>query len=208
METVRVRAGEPLALVAHLERLRASLALLYGQALPADLGERARGAAAEQDDARLRIHATPSAEGMRFAFETAPLPDLTGEPVELFPVVLPGGLGAHKWRDRRLLDALSARVSPAVPLLLDSDGSVLEAAWGNVWVRDGDEQRTPPADGRLLPGIARARRLAELRAAGVGAAEAPLTLAELARGAVYLTSSLRDPTPAYLDETVRERSES
>ncbi|CAA9478054.1 MAG: Para-aminobenzoate synthase, aminase component [uncultured Solirubrobacteraceae bacterium] len=208
METARVRAGEPVALADHLERLRASVERLYGQPLPADLEERARAAAALSQDARLRIHAAPSPAGMRFSCETAPLPRASGEPVELFPVVLPGGLGAHKWRDRRLLDALSERVAPAVPLLLDSDGSVLEAAWGNVWIRDGAEHRTPPADGRLLPGIARSRRLAELRAAGATVAEAPLTLTDLARGAAYLTSSLREPTPACLPEAVRRSIES
>ena len=32
------------------------------------------------------------------------------EPAMLAPAVLPGGLGAHKWRDRRLLDELAERI--------------------------------------------------------------------------------------------------
>ena len=49
----------------------------------------------------------------------------------------------------------------------------------------------------------RRRKLAELRAAGVRATEAPLTLTDLECGGVYLTSSLREPTPAYVAEGVR-----
>ncbi len=41
------------------------------------------------------------------------------------------------------------------PLLVDADGTVLEAAWGNVWVLEGDALLTPPADGRILPGVTR-----------------------------------------------------
>ena len=202
METILVRAGEPVGLSAHLARLRASVEFLYGATLPADLPDRARGAARGHHDVRLRLVATPTSTGVRVACETAPLTDAV-DAVSLSPVVLPGGLGAHKWRDRRLLEALARRTAPAVPLLLDSDGSVLEAAWANVWVQDGGGHRTPPADGRLLPGVARARRLAQLRAAGVAVREVCLSLADLEAGDVYLTSSLRAPTPAALAATVR-----
>jgi para-aminobenzoate synthetase/4-amino-4-deoxychorismate lyase len=106
------------------------------------------------------------------------------EDVVLAPVVLPGGLGAHKWADRRLPDALG----PA--LLLDADGAVLEATWASVATGDG---RTPPADGRLLPGTTRARALASglLR-------EAPLVLEDLVAGLVLL-SAVRGPHVARLD---------
>ena len=33
---------------------------------------------------------------------------------------------------------------------------MLEAAWGNVWLLEGDRLITPPADGRILPGVTRA----------------------------------------------------
>ena len=198
METVLVRGGRPVALDEHLERLGASVERLYGRALPGDLGERARAAAAGGGDLRLRILAAPAAGGLQIVCETAALPAASDGRVELHPVVLPGGLGAHKWRDRRLLEALSARTAPAVPVLLDSDGSVLEAAWGNVWVDDGGSHRTPPADGRLLPGIARSRRLRDLRAAGVAVEEAHVSVEDLARGRPYLTSALRAPTPAVI----------
>ena len=73
-------------------------------------------------------------------------------PLVLEPFALPGGLGAHKWRDRRLLEALAALRPGAVPLLVDTDGLVLEAAYANVWIVEGDALITPPADGRMLPG--------------------------------------------------------
>src|SRR4029453_14878172 len=59
------------------------------------------------------------------------------DPVTLSPAILPGGLGAHKWRDRRLLDELAQRVG-AVPLIVDLDGDVLEAAASNLFVVEGN----------------------------------------------------------------------
>jgi para-aminobenzoate synthetase / 4-amino-4-deoxychorismate lyase len=107
--------------------------------------------------------------------------------VALAPVSLPGGLGAHKWRDRRLLDRL-ADEHGAVPLIVDLDGDVLEAAHANVWIVEGGTLVTPPLDGRLLPGTARARLL---RSAAGAAREGRLTLERLRRAdALLLTSSL------------------
>jgi para-aminobenzoate synthetase/4-amino-4-deoxychorismate lyase len=110
----------------------------------------------------------------------------TATEVALEPRALAGGLGAHKWLDR-----------PQDPawLAVDLDGAVLESAWANVWIeaRDG-ALLTPPADGRILPGITRARLLAHPQAR-----EAPLTLADLRRArAILLTSSVRLVTPAGL----------
>ena len=78
--------------------------------------------------------------------------------------MLPGGLGRHKWRDRRLLQALAAHSPGTVPLLLDTDGQVLEAAHANVWLVVGQALITPPADGRILPGVSRTALLARPRA--------------------------------------------
>ena len=66
---------------------------------------------------------------------------------------MPGGLGAHKWADRRLLEAAEAEGS--VPLVVDDDGCVLEASRANVFIVEDGRIYTPPADGRILPGVTR-----------------------------------------------------
>jgi para-aminobenzoate synthetase/4-amino-4-deoxychorismate lyase len=79
---------------------------------------------------------------------------------------------------------------------------VLEAAWANVWIEDGDGALlTPPADGRILPGVTRASLLAL-----PAAREAALTLADLGRArAILLTSSVRLVTPAGLRDSPTAR---
>jgi para-aminobenzoate synthetase/4-amino-4-deoxychorismate lyase len=117
-----------------------------------------------------------------------PAPPPTAELVVLTPFSLAGGLGGHKWRDRRLLDALAAEAPGTVPLLVDTDGLVLEAAYANVWILEGRAMMTPPADGRILPGVTRARLL---RTNAV-ATEQPISLARLkCAEAIFLTSSIR-----------------
>jgi para-aminobenzoate synthetase / 4-amino-4-deoxychorismate lyase len=124
--------------------------------------------------------------------DTSPLAtEPAPEPVVLSPVVLPGGLGAHKWRDRRLLDELAERVD-AVPLIVDLEGDVLEAAYANVFIVEGTHLVTPPLDGRQLPGTVRARVLALHPAR-----EERLTLDRLAAAdELLLASSIRGIHPA------------
>jgi para-aminobenzoate synthetase/4-amino-4-deoxychorismate lyase len=111
------------------------------------------------------------------------------------PFLLPGGLGAHKWRDRRLLEALAARRPGTVPLLIDTDGLVLEAAYANVWIVEGATLITPPADGRILPGVTRADLLATEAAARME----PIELERLVSAdAIFLTSSIALRHPARL----------
>jgi para-aminobenzoate synthetase / 4-amino-4-deoxychorismate lyase len=155
-ETILVRGGLPIDLRAHLARLERSVDALYGTALPADLETRIRATAAASPLQRLRVMAMGSSVEVE-AEALAAEPAL--DPVVLAPAVLPGGLGAHKWRDRRLLDELAWRVD-AVPLIVDLDGDVLEAAYANVFVVEGTHLVTAPLDGRQLPGTVRARVLA------------------------------------------------
>lgn len=99
------------------------------------------------------------------------------------PFVLPGGLGRHKWADRRLLDALTEAADGALPLLIDSDGAVLESTWANVLIERRGRLISPPDDGRALPGIGRGRLHYD---------EEPVDLDRLlAADAVVLTSALR-----------------
>ncbi len=213
-ETLAVRAGAPVALAAHLDRLSGSVGELYGLELPATLAgevrDRAR-AATPGGPHRLRIDAVPGAGG-RLAIELTlrPASPTTDAPVTLVPWTLPGGLGPHKWRDRRLLEALT-EAGDGLPLLVDADGAVLEAAMSNVWLLEGDTLVTPPADGRLLPGVTRARLLEAHPRARVE----PVDLERLAAAdAVVLTSSIalvratdagRDVPDPTLVHALRER---
>jgi para-aminobenzoate synthetase/4-amino-4-deoxychorismate lyase len=176
LETIRVEDGRALFLDQHLARLRASVRELYRL----ELGDVALPELPAEPQ-RLRVVATP--DGAVEATLAA-----LGEPnLRLVPWTIPGGLGAHKWADRRAIDQATERFG-ATPLIVDEDGSVLEASWANVWAREGTRLVTPPADGRLLPGTARARLLqSELETA-----EETLTLARLeAADVIVLTSALR-----------------
>jgi para-aminobenzoate synthetase / 4-amino-4-deoxychorismate lyase len=174
-ETIRVEGGRALFLDEHLARLRASVRELYG----ADFELRLPDLPA--DPHRLRILVLPSGAA---TVELA----LLGEPrLRLAPWTVPGGLGAHKWADRRAIDEATEHLD-ATPLIVDEDGSVLEASWANVWAREGARLVTPPADGRLLPGTARARLLRS----ATDTDEEPLTIERLRKAdVIVLTSALR-----------------
>ncbi len=196
-ETLRVRDGVAQAAAAHLQRLARSVGALYGLPLPVELEAQLRArATALTGEHRLRIDAAPAASGLEFSFSTSAVTPAAGTPVALAPLVVPGGLGAHKWRDRRLLGRPD---SNPVALVVDGDGTVLEAAWANFWILDGDRLTTPPADGRILPGVTRARLLALCSGLGLRASEAPVTLSRArVASATMLTSSLRLAVPARL----------
>jgi para-aminobenzoate synthetase/4-amino-4-deoxychorismate lyase len=105
-------------------------------------------------------------------------------PLEPRMLVLPGGLGAHKWVDRDLLAGVE-------PLIVDLSGEVLESGSGNLFVVEGDTLVTPPADGRILPGVTRAELI---RSADVSVE--PIDLARLgAADEVFVTSSIRGRQP-------------
>ncbi len=185
-ETILVDGGLPRALDAHLARLAASLHALYRRTPPPDLAARAADAARGHDRARLRIDVIPGEEP---TFTVTPV--AAAAAIVLRPVVVPGGIGPHKWRDRALLVSHEADDPATLPLLLDADGLVLETSRTNVVAEAADGAlHTPPADGRILPGTTVAR---------AGARPRVLTLADLAQArAVYVTSALRGLRPATL----------
>lgn len=183
LETIAVRDGRAQRMERHLARLAASVRQLYGVTLAPGLGDRVAIAADLGGVGAVRVVAGPDGRA-RVAFRRV-VPRRA--PVSLRAVTMPGGLGAHKWADRRLLDAL-ARGGPT-PLLVDSDGAVLEAAWGNVWIVEGDRLLTPPADGRILPGVARAALLGGHDHAGRSVEVAEVPLERLERADAVLVSS-------------------
>jgi para-aminobenzoate synthetase / 4-amino-4-deoxychorismate lyase len=202
-ETIRAQGGEAHLLEGHLARLRASVRALYGARLGDELEGRVADVlrtAADGVVTRLRVLARPSTgDGVDLQAGTAPLGAAAARTtVQLRAWTVPGGLGAHKWADRRAIDAASARLG-ATPLLVEPGGDVLEAAWGNVWALEGDRLVTPPADGRILPGVTRAHVLAVAGELGLRAAEEQLSLERLRRAdALFVTSSLRLAVPASL----------
>jgi anthranilate/para-aminobenzoate synthase component I/branched-subunit amino acid aminotransferase/4-amino-4-deoxychorismate lyase len=195
-ETLRVRGGSPVALDAHLARLAASVRALYGRALPDGLAAEIRGAAAGAGDARLRVDAVPSRGRLAPVIAVTALPR-RAPTATLRTVTLPGGLGAHKWADRRALDALAAAVAPAEPLLVDLDGAVLESERGHLLlVEDGGVLVTPPCDGRILPGVTRARALRAARRSGLTVRVERVGRARLAAAReVWLCGALRGLQP-------------
>ena len=201
-ETFFVRDRATQALGRHMRRMRRSTERLYGLRPRPDLAARIRAEAARLGDGehRLRVDARPVGDELRFGFEATPLaprPELW----RLAPLPLAGGYGPDKLVDRGPLQS-SAAGGP-VALLVDgagSDAEVLEAAWANVWLLDGDRLITPPCDGRILPGVTRARAIELAPALGLSVSEQPNRLGQLhAATAMMLTSSLQLAAPAVLE---------
>jgi para-aminobenzoate synthetase/4-amino-4-deoxychorismate lyase len=202
-ETLLVERGRALFLADHLARLRASVRGLYGSELGGELEAcvaDALGATPDKSARRLRVVATPSARtAVAVRASLAPLgaaAERSTVPLRAWTVA--GGLGPHKWADRRAIDEATERLG-ATPLAVEPGGEVLEAAWGNVWALEGARLATPPADGRILAGVTRAHVLAVAVELGLQPAEERLSLERLARAdAILLTSSLRLAVPARL----------
>jgi para-aminobenzoate synthetase/4-amino-4-deoxychorismate lyase len=203
-ETMLVRDGRVHAQPRHLDRLAHSIGALYGRRLPPDLARQLHGtAAALTGDHRLRVDAVP---GQDLAITTAPVAAGYRRPVTLAPLVVPGGLGPHKWRDRTLLSTIVSRYRDTISggdtrgrLLVDADGTVLEVAWGNVWLLEDDALVTPPADGRILPGVTRALLLELAPSLGLRAREEPISLDRVHRAqSAFATSAIRLAVPVTL----------
>jgi para-aminobenzoate synthetase / 4-amino-4-deoxychorismate lyase len=167
---------------------------------------RRHGAAAERRRhstlARLRLTLAPDAQGaLDLSAVTADVHPAAVFPAAengptLAPVTVAGGLGPHKWADRRLLDHASAALNGAVPLIVDADGAVLEAERANVFLVQDGMLVTPPADGRILPGVARARVIEIARKSGIGVAERTIPLAALTSAEeAFLSGSIRGVEP-------------
>jgi para-aminobenzoate synthetase / 4-amino-4-deoxychorismate lyase len=199
-ETLLVLDGRPIEIEAHMARLRASLSSLFPALEPPPIEEPVLARARAIERGGLRVTVRPQARaGLEATIEPAPVAPqdvLPAAPalVEARSVTLAGGLGPHKWADRRLLDAMAASRA-AVPLILDADGSLLEASRGNAFAVIGDRLLTPPADGRILPGITRARMIAVAAAAGIEVEERALHRDRLDRAdeidEIFLTGSVR-----------------
>jgi para-aminobenzoate synthetase/4-amino-4-deoxychorismate lyase len=200
-ETLLVADGSPVRPTPHLERLGASAREVFGRDLPAELADRIDAAARPLELGRMRIDLLPEDGGLRFEIATEPI-----DPAIFFPdrehgadirtIRHPDWAGAHKWADRDWLESVEAELGDAVPLILTDEGEVLEAGRANVFVVADGGIATPPADGRILPGTARAATLDLAAELGVPAAERRLYVEDLRRADdLFLTSSLRGIRP-------------
>ncbi len=200
-ETLLVADGRTVRAAPHLERLGASARELFDRELPAELPDSIAAAARSLELGRMRIDLLPENGGLRFEIATEAI-----DPAIFFPdrehgadvrtVRHPDWAGAHKWADRDWLESVEAELGEEVPLILTDEGEVLEAGRANVFVVTDGGIVTPPADGRILPGTARASTLDLARELGVPATERPLHQEDL-RDAddLFLTSSLRGIRP-------------
>lgn len=200
-ETLLVAGGRPVELEAHLARLAASLRELFDTAFGAEAHELVGAEAAGLRLGRLRLDAKPRNGGIELAARRVEI-----DPAAVFPeraaalrsLLVAGGLGSHKWADRALLERAEAEMPDgAAALLLDADGSVLEASRASVFAVRKGILVTPPLDGRILPGVARAMLIEVAGFAGLEVREESLTAADLiAAEEVFLTGSVRGVEPA------------
>jgi len=193
-----VTAGQTRGLADHLARLAASVRDLYGKELPATLAADLARCLARAPTGRLRITVRPVGGPLQATIEAVPLtpaaPSVSAGVVALRPVTVPGGIGARKYRDRRLLAELAARSGLAAGeqlLITDETGELLETDRANVFAVIDGVLLTPPADGRLLPGTIRAAVIRAAREKGIRVGQKPLTLGELAEATeVFVTNAV------------------
>jgi para-aminobenzoate synthetase/4-amino-4-deoxychorismate lyase len=195
-ETVLVEEGRARELRRHLERLRASVRVLYDVALPDGIEARVADAVAGHALARLRIEVAPGGTGPpAVGIACAALDPVAGAPVDvaLATVRVPAGFGPHKLIDRGWLEQIEALAGADVrPLLLSGAGTLLETTRANVFVLRDGALATPPLDGSILPGVMRAVLLERARRLRIPAHVRPLTLEDLrAADGVLLSGSLR-----------------
>jgi para-aminobenzoate synthetase/4-amino-4-deoxychorismate lyase len=201
-ETLLIAGGRPVELVAHLGRLTGSARELFGAELPEQLPGDLVRASAGIELGRVRVDVVPDGEGgLRHEIVATAI-----EPSAFFPdwergerlrsVGAEGWSGAHKWSDRRWLENAEQELGEEVPLLVDADGFALEAGRANFFVVVDGALATPPVDGRILPGTARAATLEIAADLGIEASERPVPLSELGTAdEVFLTSSVRGLRP-------------
>jgi para-aminobenzoate synthetase/4-amino-4-deoxychorismate lyase len=199
-ETLLVLDGEPVELGAHLARLDASLRALFPHREPPaelalELAEASTGTAlgairavvAPGEDETLQM------EIARLEIEPQRILPPVPATIEARTVAVRGGLGGHKWADRSFLDRMHGGLADDETLLvLDWDDTLLESSRANAFAVLDGALLTPPADGRILPGIARARALDIAAEAGLEVRETALLREDLTTAdELFLTGSLR-----------------
>jgi para-aminobenzoate synthetase / 4-amino-4-deoxychorismate lyase len=196
--TLRVAYGQTHDLGRHLARLENSTRQLYGKDLPPGVRTELDASLSAEPSGRLRITARPNGGPLKVTVEAMPAAPPPAA-VTLRPVTIPGGLGAHKWRDRRLLADLTALAGagPEEHLLIqDQNEDILETDRANIFAVIEGVLHTPAADGRLLPGTTRAAVLRIASTQGIPTKAARMTPAHLRRASeVFVTNAMHGAIP-------------
>jgi 4-amino-4-deoxychorismate lyase len=212
-ETLRVYAGRPFRLEAHLDRLTASAAsiglpaverrrlqVLVGLVLPK----------AERGDASLRLVWTAGpAGGVPSAFALlSTVPEWIEETrrrgataVSLLgvrasaPWLLPG-VKSTSYAVNMAAEAEARRRGVDEALFVDADGLVLEGTVTNVWWRKGNTLYTPTLDLGILAGVTRATVIELAPGSGYRVEEGAYPLSDLLEAdEVFTSSSVREVMP-------------
>lgn len=194
IETMLCSDGNLPDLEGHLARMAASadfLGLGFDDgAIRAALWEAAKDTRGE---ARLRLLLAPSGG---FAIQSSRLPPAPVGTVDVAAVPLPVDPAdwrlRHKTSDRAFYDEARRGSGAFEALLVRPDGLITEGSFTSLFVPRGDRLLTPPLVLGLLPGILRARLLAEGRAE-----EAELRISDLEQG-FFVGNALRGLMPARL----------
>jgi len=201
-ETLLVVDGRPVELDSHVARLEASLGELFEAVAPAGARDDLLSKASNVSLGRLRLTIAPeSSGGLVYEVTVANVDRAMVFPswehgIALRSVAAPEWTGRHKWADRSGLERLEASLDGAMPLLLGEGGTPLETSRANVFAVRGGTLTTPPLDGRILPGIARARTIEIAGAMGIGRRERSVALTDLLDAEeMFLTGSVRGIEP-------------
>ena len=192
IETMRVEGGAAPDLPRHLARMAASAAFL-GLIFENDTAENAvKSVIPAMASGRLRLLIAPSGAIAAQFSPAPPRPDAVVVALVPLPVAADDWRLRHKTSDREFYDAARRASGAFECVFVRPDGAITEGSFTNIFVERDGILLTPPATLGLLPGVLRARLLAEGRAR-----ESVLTASDLGDG-FFIGNALRGLVAARL----------
>ena len=186
IETMLLARGNIADLSLHMARMAASARFLGGGFDRKAAETAVNAAVAGVENARVRLVAGPSGA---LCVQVSPLPMAPEGLVAVALVALPVAQSdwrlRHKTSDRSFYDDARRAAGTFEVVLQRPDGALTEGSFTSIFVERDGVLLTPPLELGLLPGILRARLLAEGRAV-----ETVLTAADLANG-FFIGNALR-----------------
>jgi para-aminobenzoate synthetase/4-amino-4-deoxychorismate lyase len=195
IETMRLEGGFVADLPRHLARMAAS-ARFFGWDLDEEsAATQVKLAVSGVETGRVRLLSAPSGA---VSVQVSALPAVVSGVVSVVLMALPVGPEdwrlRHKTTDRGFYDAARVDSDGFEVVFQDAQGRLTEGSFTNVFVERDGVLLTPPLALGLLPGVLRARLIAEGRAV-----EAVLTAADLTNG-FFIGNALRGLLPARLQK--------